>query len=516
MGFGIKLMPGVRIRASSRGVRLGVGPRYARAHVGTRGAGVSVGPRAARAYVGTQGSFVSSRVGPVQAGPGGIGVKVGAGPASVWLSPGRATVVAGGGPFWLGLPFRATRNKSRYASQREHAFRDLYGDSNVRPAPGAEYDAYQDRLRDAGVRRRNEVEMAAAHVRAHLFDMAPMMLVAQRYPQPRRPAIPPLPTAKEYRAAAKANVSKRSDRVITWLPRGRRLVEEEIGKLEAETGLRRAALKSAASEAYERFRQLDPAINMLVLQAAFADNGCTAAPIAIDGDTLTVLMSFPEPTESVWPEKPASTDRGGMSTEKRSKAEINDIAWLHMRMHIVATVKEAFGVQPKLRRVQVVAVREAESTPLADLQVLATASITSDEMATAMPTMPTNLEATWRDVLLAEQTWLTDESTTLGSALSRWEDASEDLIDEVESCIVQLVGSVQIGSVDGSGKIIPKGRLKDAIEGVDFESLTAEEGQFGSPVGTVADNPEALHYPEFWEQALAEAAQLRASDDPPP
>lgn len=38
-----KVAPGVRIRASSRGISAGVGPRAARVHVGTRGVGVSSG-----------------------------------------------------------------------------------------------------------------------------------------------------------------------------------------------------------------------------------------------------------------------------------------------------------------------------------------------------------------------------------------------------------------------------------------------------------------------------------------
>ncbi|MEV6371484.1 DUF4236 domain-containing protein [Micromonospora musae] len=43
MGFSIKLAPGVRIRASSRGIRTSVGPRVARVHVGAGRTGVSIG-----------------------------------------------------------------------------------------------------------------------------------------------------------------------------------------------------------------------------------------------------------------------------------------------------------------------------------------------------------------------------------------------------------------------------------------------------------------------------------------
>src|SRR3954452_18160121 len=43
MGFGIRVMPGVRISASSRGIRAGIGPRAARLHVGAGRTGFSSG-----------------------------------------------------------------------------------------------------------------------------------------------------------------------------------------------------------------------------------------------------------------------------------------------------------------------------------------------------------------------------------------------------------------------------------------------------------------------------------------
>ena len=43
MGFSIKIAPGVRVRASSRGVRTSIGPRAARVHVGAGRTGISTG-----------------------------------------------------------------------------------------------------------------------------------------------------------------------------------------------------------------------------------------------------------------------------------------------------------------------------------------------------------------------------------------------------------------------------------------------------------------------------------------
>src|SRR6476659_4494305 len=43
MGFSVRIAPGVRVRASSRGVRTSLGPRAARVHVGGGRTGFSTG-----------------------------------------------------------------------------------------------------------------------------------------------------------------------------------------------------------------------------------------------------------------------------------------------------------------------------------------------------------------------------------------------------------------------------------------------------------------------------------------
>ncbi len=43
MGLYLRIMPGVKVRITRRGVRWAIGPRAARLHVGARGAGVSTG-----------------------------------------------------------------------------------------------------------------------------------------------------------------------------------------------------------------------------------------------------------------------------------------------------------------------------------------------------------------------------------------------------------------------------------------------------------------------------------------
>jgi hypothetical protein len=56
MGFSVRLAPGVRVRASSRGVRTSLGPRVARVHVGAGRTGFSTGVGPVGYYTGLSGS----------------------------------------------------------------------------------------------------------------------------------------------------------------------------------------------------------------------------------------------------------------------------------------------------------------------------------------------------------------------------------------------------------------------------------------------------------------------------
>lgn len=61
MGFSVKLAPGVRVRASSRGIRTSVGPRAARIHVGSGRTGFSTGVGPVGYYTSVGGGRTRSR-----------------------------------------------------------------------------------------------------------------------------------------------------------------------------------------------------------------------------------------------------------------------------------------------------------------------------------------------------------------------------------------------------------------------------------------------------------------------
>jgi hypothetical protein len=65
MGFSVKITPGIRVRASSRGVRTSLGPRVARVHVGGGRTGVSTGVGPFGYYTSLGGSRRSTSTGSV-------------------------------------------------------------------------------------------------------------------------------------------------------------------------------------------------------------------------------------------------------------------------------------------------------------------------------------------------------------------------------------------------------------------------------------------------------------------
>jgi hypothetical protein len=69
MGFSIKIAPGVRVRASRRGIRPSVGPRIARVHVGAGRAGMSTGASPVGLYAALGATHKRPAVGGRPGGP---------------------------------------------------------------------------------------------------------------------------------------------------------------------------------------------------------------------------------------------------------------------------------------------------------------------------------------------------------------------------------------------------------------------------------------------------------------
>jgi hypothetical protein len=376
MGMSFKVAPGVRIRASSRGISAGVGPRAARVHVSNRGVGVSsgVGPFSTYSHL-SGGSARSSQARPRSVGPTKAAIAaaerdvrtaerevdiervmalehqlvsvhaesfptaqptvlptpepVDPDPIEVELaqSAGIPTLVeaTGGGS----APIAAEpRPVDRYELMREFRKRARRG------IPFWRVREHIDASRVAGVEA-EEAAGAEAVRRVH----------EQRSEQARLDGL-------------WEELSNARERVAAELP-------TRVGVESERRAAERLAEQAALDDDWQHLLANDPTVTLSLLEQAFADNQAPAAAIDCEGDRTTVVMQFVTP-EAVVPErKPGRTPTGKRTLKKRTKTEINQLYLAALSSNAVATVKETFAVAPGTDLVQLLVVRRETSGKLA-------------------------------------------------------------------------------------------------------------------------------------------------------
>ena len=505
MGFGIRL-PGLRI--STRGVR--VGPRMANVRVGRGGVGASIGPSFARVSVGSRGVTVGSRIGPVGVSNRGVRVGGGIGPVRASVGTGRASAGLGLGPFWLGTGGRRRRHRtpaSRARSgPRTSEVRSLYGDSRARPNVTSSYGDYRADLAASGVQRRNKFEIHDAAMQAWLMDMAPLVALARPYPEAKKPAIPALPDENEIRKSATAEL-RDTGSLSWWPPTRNEAIRDRVVEIRGDLRFENAVLKALVEEAFTRFDNLDPAMNLIVLQASFADNAGTAAPIDLDGDHLLVLMSYPSVEDAIWPEVGVFKD-DRFTVKKRTKKQTVERYQRNLMCHTAATAKEAFCVQPHLRTVSVVVVPELPGTRLATLPVTLGAKFEREETLRAATLSDTSWVQTWDSCL---QTWDSPDNNAAwesragaaGGAVSSFLTHSSGILKTANDTINELDDTWMFRIANKAGfKSI--GVLGDLVPADDLDAAGGNASTEGvaSPIDTPAHSPEAVYDCLFWTEAL--------------
>jgi hypothetical protein len=152
------------------------------------------------------------------------------------------------------------------------------------------------------------------------------------------------------------------DRLWTELQSARSVATERLtAEIRAEEERREAerqAEQTALDQEWKRLQANDPEPTMLALEQAFADNEAPAAPLNCEDDRTAVLMQFKVPEEIVPERKPARTPTGKRTLKKRTKTEINALYLEALGSNVLATVKEAFAVAPGTEIVQILAIRE--------------------------------------------------------------------------------------------------------------------------------------------------------------
>ncbi len=365
-----KVAPGVRIRASSRGISTGIGPRAARVRVGARGVGVSsgVGP-VSTSHLGGAGRGSSG--GTRRASYGG------ATKASIAAREREAKSVAREANIDRVAALEKALISVHDASFPEAERVTLPPPDEVDPQP-IETERAAAALVAAGVAAAGggEVPPVAAdpepvdryelmrehrkHARAGIpFWNIRDQIAAARDADAEAEFAAEVETKR--RAEEQRHEQERLDDLWNKLQAERsRIASEVVLAVEAEKKRRaevRASEQQALDDEWQKLNANDPSVTLNVLEEAFADNEAPAAAINCDGNRTTVVMQFVSPEAIVPERKPSRTPTGKRTLKKRTKTEINSLYLEALASNVLATVKETLAVAPGTDVVQMLVVR---------------------------------------------------------------------------------------------------------------------------------------------------------------
>jgi hypothetical protein len=375
MGFGIRIAPGVRIRASSRGIGASVGPRIARVHVGPGSAGVSSGLGRFSAY---SGSSTRRR-----------------------SYGGRTPTLASYQRQLVAIERQAERERQLAEKLREieelerleaalvSVHLEEFPTARAPRAPAPEpvdVEALRRRVaRETGLGAleeqiapfgrppkaptARELDHKAVHgeYRKEALRAVPLLWLGQRREakeQARMTADAAIAAEEEKRRQQAAAEQERLDAL--WGEVQAKEVEVAAfveSEQQAETERRTRANREEQERLDKQWQLLqanDPATVLATLEAAFADNEAPAAGIDCQSATVTVAMKFEHP-DAIPERRPALTPAGRPTIKKRTKTERNELYFRTLASNVLATVKEAFAVAPAIHEAKVIVIREERS-----------------------------------------------------------------------------------------------------------------------------------------------------------
>lgn len=329
MGFGFRMMPGIRLGVSKRGLRASIGPRGTRLHVG--------GGRTA--------------------------ISTGIGPFSL------STTV--GGRKRRGLSRSTVRYQQRLAEQKR---RDLDIEQTAvrqqRMLTQAQRQAAAYQRHAAAQQRRAEVEQRRREkerVAAELAESFTRILDLHRAEFPTaQPPIAPTPLAPDraglfdrfYRQASagvgrhdQAGVAAARAQAELW-------TEQEAARLAADWAGQQRAYQQQLDAWWENLRANDPATVVATLNQAFEDNEAPSAAVGVAGSEVAVAVLLPQPDDVLPDRMPDRTDAGNLTLRKLTAKQRSDLYGLFVCGQILVTVREALAVAPSITGLRVVCLRD--------------------------------------------------------------------------------------------------------------------------------------------------------------
>ncbi|MEH0938700.1 DUF4236 domain-containing protein [Micromonospora psammae] len=294
MGFSIKLAPGVRIRASSRGIRTSVGPRAARVHFGAGSTGFSSG------------------VGPV----------------------GFYTSLGGGR--------RGSRSGARAATAASYQ-RQL--------AAQQRQAAQAQRIEEA----RSLLHTFLHILDLHRVDFPPASRPIA--PEPAAPDRVGIHRHYEQHALAGIGFFERGRRAEAK-QRAAAWTEAEVQRQWANLKEQQAGWQRYFDDRWQQLCDNEPDVVLETLEEAFEDNEAPSAAVGVTGSEVSLVVLVPAVDQVVPERMPTTTQAGNLSLKKLPQRERAGYYKRFVCGQVLVTVREAFAVAPGIASARVAVLRQ--------------------------------------------------------------------------------------------------------------------------------------------------------------
>lgn len=241
------------------------------------------------------------------------------------------------------------------------------GGSRTRTSSGRDGGPTKAQLAEAEKERQfHELHRALAAIvdvhRAEFPPARPVVIPASKPPDEKS-----ILRRREGDALAGISIFRRSARKEARL-RAAALAAQDVEAEAQRLADEHRVAQAAADEAWARLVANDSDTVIGTVDAAFEDNKAPAAPVDVEGSTLSLVMLAP--SSGAIPERIPDVTPAGKPTTKKMTKGIRAEAYLTLICgHLLATIKEALAVAPGITHVKAVVVRHLDPDVFGDVRM---------------------------------------------------------------------------------------------------------------------------------------------------